>query len=56
MSSMSNQQLASEAAAEALAAGIERDSPEFFEAVEEGFAKRVEALNQQPAAQPAAFS
>ena len=44
---MANQQQASEAAAEALAAGIERDSPAFFEAVEEGFAKRVEALNQQ---------
>jgi hypothetical protein len=42
MSSMSNQQLASEAAAEALAAGIERDSPEFFQAVEEGFAKRLQ--------------
>jgi hypothetical protein len=52
MSSMSNQQLASEAAAEALAAGIERDSPQFFEAVEQGFAKRVEAMNQQPAEQP----
>jgi hypothetical protein len=52
---MANQQQASEAAAEALAAGIERDSPEFFSAVEEGFAKRVEALNRQPAAPRAAF-
>jgi hypothetical protein len=55
---MSNQQLASEAASEALAAGIERDSPQFFEAVEQGFAKRVEALNQraaEPAPAPAFF-
>jgi hypothetical protein len=50
---MANQQQASEAASEALAAGIERDSPEFFQAVEEGFAKRIEAMNQQPAPQPA---
>ena len=49
---MANQQQASEAAAEALAAGIERDSPEFFEAVEEGFAKRLDALNQPAAEQP----
>jgi hypothetical protein len=49
---MANQQQASEAAAEALAAGIERDSPQFFEAVEQGFAKRAEAMNQQPAEQP----
>ena len=53
---MSSQLQASEAAAEALAAGIERDSPQFFQAVEEGFAKRIEAMNQQPAAPPAAFS
>ena len=50
---MANQQQASEAAAEALAAGIERDSPEFFQAVEEGFAKRLDALNQRAAEQPA---
>jgi hypothetical protein len=55
MSSMSNQQLASEAAAEALAAGIERDSPEFFQAVEEGFAKRLQAA-EQPAPAPAFFA
>jgi len=48
---MANQQQASQAAAEALAAGIERDSPQFFEAVEEGFAKRLDALNQRPAAE-----
>jgi hypothetical protein len=50
---MANQQQASEAAAEALAAGIERDSPEFFQAVEEGFAKRLDALNQRATEQPA---
>jgi hypothetical protein len=55
MSSMSNQQLASEAAAEARAAGIERDSPEFFQAVEEGFAKRLQAA-EQPAPAPAFFA
>jgi hypothetical protein len=49
---MANQQQASEAAAEALAAGIERDSPQFFQAVEENFAKRLDAPNQR-AAEPA---
>ena len=55
---MANQQLASEAAAEALAAGIERDSPEFFQAVEQGFAKRLDALSQRAAEQlaPAFFA
>jgi hypothetical protein len=51
-SMMQNQQQASEAAAEALAAGIPRDSPEFFQAVEEGFAKRLDALNQRAAETP----
>jgi hypothetical protein len=50
---MTHQQEASEAAAEALAAGIERDSPEFFQVVEQGFAKRLDALNQRAAEQPA---
>ena len=49
---MANQQHAGEAAAETLAAGYERDSPEFFQAVEENFAKRIEAMNPQPAEQP----
>jgi hypothetical protein len=49
---MANQVQAREAAAEALAAGIEWDSPQFFEAVERGFAKRIDALNQR-AAEPA---
>ena len=56
---MANQQQASEAAAEALAAGIERDSPEFFQAVEEGFAKRLDqraAEQTTPAPAPAFFA
>jgi hypothetical protein len=56
---MANQQEASEAAAEALAAGIERDSPQFFEAVEEGFAKRLDqraAEQTTPAPAPAFFA
>jgi hypothetical protein len=51
-SMMQNQQHAGEAAAETLAAGFERDSPAFFQAVEQNFAKRIEAMNQQPAEQP----
>ncbi len=49
---MLNQQQASEAASEALAAGLERDSPQFFKAVEENFAKRLDALNQRAVEQP----
>ncbi len=53
---MANQQQAGEAASEALAAGLERDSPEFFQAVEQNFAKRLDALNQRAAAQSAFFA
>ena len=57
-SMMQNQQQASEAAADALAAGIERDSDQFFEFVEQGFAKRLDALSQRAAEQlaPAFFA